>query len=116
MSDDTTRYGLPSVRDRDGNLKPVDYTFTYRGEEVTVRIVPPTAAEVDQYESLDDPTATHLAEIVCNHIVKPDYDDPEELTMAEITCYSQGILTFHGGDGADELADALDERLGETGN
>lgn len=115
-----TRYGLPTPRDKDGELLPVEYTYDWQGQTVTIKAIPPTVSELDTYEDLGlETTFGDLYEIVDQHLVKPELPDPKETTGRELSCYLQGIMNIGGGDGVDmaEAArEALEERTDGPGN
>ena len=102
-------YGLPVSRDTDGSLKPVDHTFEWGGQEVTLRLVPPTISQHEEYEALgEEATARDLVNILDRHLVEPDVgNDP---TARELFCYLEGIIDY-GVGGGDELADEVREEL-----
>lgn len=120
MSGSDTRYGLPSPRDKDGELLPVEHTYDWQGQEVTIKAVPPTVSELDGYENLGFETSFgDLYEIVDKHLLKPELPSQDDTSGRELSCYLQGIMNIGGGDGVDfaEAArDALDERASDSGN
>lgn len=114
----STQYGLTDERNSDGSRKEVEHTYDFEGQEVTVKLLPPTISEVEEYERLeakDEIDADKLKEIVREHIKKPEINDP---TMREVRCYVQAILDYsHGGGELAEMAEAeLEKRDGSTGN
>lgn len=112
-------YGLPTPRDDDGNLKPVEHTYKWSGQDVTIQLVPPTISQQEEYEELGTETSTSdLREILDEHLVKPDPDE-FDFTAREVLCYIEGIVDYSTGDldgVAAEVRDELDERQGEQGN
>lgn len=109
------QWGLRNVRNPDGSRKVQEHNYEFQGEEINIKLIPPTAEQLDEYEGKEeDMSATELAEIVDRHIVKPEIENPGEYTMVELNAYVQGILDFSAGD--EELNQALAERGGEMGN
>lgn len=115
-----TQYGLPGIRENDGSRKKVDHTFEWDGQEVTIRLIPPTISQHEEYEELgEEATAGQLASILDRHLVKPDVgDDP---TARELFCYLEGIIDYGvggGGELGDEVRDELEARqaTGAEGN
>ena len=112
-----SEWGLTSERNSKGERKPVEYEYEYQGEEVRVKLLPPTVSELEEYEELGEDTgAGELAEIVDKHIVKPEVDDP---TIRELFCYVEGIVSYGASGGNDFVAEArkeLEERADESGN
>jgi hypothetical protein len=115
-----SEYGLPSVRDKDGELRPVEHTYEWGGEEVTIKLLPPTISQQERYEELgEDVDVERLREIVDTHLVKPDIPDDESLTSRELFCYLEGIVDYSvgGGDGmAAEVQAELEKRNEAQGN
>lgn len=106
-----TEYGITKERDSDGNRKPVDHTFEFDGDEITIQLMPPTISEVEEFEEFgDDMPASKLKEIFNRHILKPDVEDP---TITELTAYVQGLVDY--ANGGTELADAAKEELEARG-
>jgi len=110
----TDGYGLPDTRDEDGGRKAVDHTFEWGGQEITIKLLPPTIAQQQEYEELgEEADAEALAEILDEHLVKPDVDDP---TTRELFCYLEGIVDYGvsgGGEVADEVREEIEERKDE---
>lgn len=106
-------YGLPTQRTGDdNNPDPVDHTFEWDGDEVTIKLVPPTLGQIKRYENLgDDVGIEALEEIVDDHIEKPEIP-AENMTMEEINCYVNGILD-HGQNGGGDLTDEAQQYLDE---
>lgn len=111
-------YGLPTKRDSDGNLQAVDHTYQWGGDEITIRLIPPTISEQEEYESLGvDTTYQDLVEIVEKHLVEPDISDIE-LSTRELNCYLDGIRDYgmNGNGMAAAVQEELEARAGEEGN
>jgi hypothetical protein len=113
-----SEYGLPDVRDKDGELQAVDHTYDWNGDEITIKLVPPTISEFEEYQDLgEDASSEELMPAVEDHLVKPEIDgDP---TMAELLCYVNGIVDYCTGNSgyAEEVREELDERQdGGRGN
>jgi len=114
-------YGLPEVRDPDtGDLQPVDHTFEFDNDEVTIRILPPTLSEQEEYENLGMETgADELRDILEDHLIKPEPPADGEWSMRELMAYLQGILDYSTG-GTDQSAlvqEEIERRGGtDTGN
>lgn len=112
-------YGLPGLRDEEGELKPQDHTFEWSGEEVTIKILPPTISQQEEYEELGMETTTEdLREILDEHLLKPD-PKQVELTGREVLCYVEGIVDYSTGDRdgvAAEVLEELEKREGGEGN
>lgn len=115
---DATEYGLPNLRDDEtGDLKPVTHTFTFDGDEVTIKFVPPTLAKTEEYadmgDRLDDETT---AEMLSEILIEPDLE-PAEFTQRELIAYPQGLKEWNlGRDLTEALNEALRERSGDSGN
>lgn len=114
-----SEYGLPTKRDESGNLEAVDHTYQWGGDEVTIKLVPPTISQQEEYENLDEDTSSsELTEIVDRHLVEPDTSEME-LTARELLCYVQGIYEYSVGEAegmASDVQAELDERAGDGGN
>lgn len=113
-----SEYGLPTNRDSDGELKPVDHTYEYAGDTITIKMVPPTITQQDEYEDLGAEVAFEdLNEIVERHIVKPDVENVE-LTTREVMCYLHGINDYglNGGSMAQAVQEELEQRSEGEGN
>ena len=112
-----SEWGLTSERNSDGDRKAVEHEYEYQGEDVKIKLLPPTVSELEEYEELGEDTDTsELAEIVDRHIVKPEVDDP---TIRELLCYVEGIASYGASGGNDFVAEArkeLEERADESGN
>lgn len=105
-----SEYGLPSLR-KDGELQPVDHTYVYGDEEITIKLRPPTIGEQEQYEELGQDAETEdLEEIVRRHLVKPEIPEDQELATRELFCYLEGIKDFSFG-GNTGLAEAVQAEL-----
>lgn len=103
-------WGLPSQRDSDGKLRPVEHEYEYQGESVKIKLFPPTVSQLEGYEEFGDETGvSELADVVGEHIVKPEIEDPSELTIRELMCYVQGIIDFGASGGSDFVEDAREE-------
>ena len=115
-----SEYGLPSVRDKDGELQAVDHTFEWDDDEITIRLLPPTITEQERYEELgEDANAERLREIIDRHLVKPEIPEDEDLTGRELTCYLEGIVDYSVGGGSDlrqQVSEELERREGAQGN
>lgn len=111
-------YGLPDARDSDGNIKEVDHTFEWDGEEVTIRLKPPTVAELQEYEELgEEANTSDLEEVLEDHLVKPELNG--DLMANELLCYVRGIVDYTSGSGnalVQGAREELEERQGEEGN
>jgi len=115
-----TEYGLPSVRDKNGELQAVEHAFTFGGQDITIKLLPPTISEFEEFEEFADKADVDpdkLEDIVRRHIIKPDIPEDKSLTFREITAYAKGIQDFSaGGSGVtEEIAEQLDE-LESKGN
>lgn len=111
-----TDYGLPEARDSEGKLQAVDHTFEFDGDEVTIKLVPPTKGDIEEYEQMDaDVSASQIADVLDKHLVKPDLD-PEEMTGRELNCYVEGIFDYStgGGDFHEAVQAELEKRAGEA--
>lgn len=120
MSDDS-EYGLTGLRDREGELQTVEHSFSFAGQRVTIRFDPPTLAEQEELETLDeDEPVAELERILDRHMVKPSVPDDGSWTAREMWAYIQGIVDWSmGGDGGlgDEIAEEIDDRTpGDEGN
>lgn len=118
---DTTEYGLTGLRDKDGELQAVDHTIEWNDSEVTIRFRPPTLAEQDELENLDeDEPVEKMEEILDKHMVKPAIPEDSSWTAREMWVYIQAIIDWSmGGDGGigDEIEEEIDERTpGDKGN
>lgn len=113
-------YGLPSQRDNEGNLKAVDHEFEYQDQTVAVKLYPPTVSQLEDYEEFGDETGTsELADVVDEHIVKPEIEDRGDLTIRELLCYVEGIVDYGASGGTDfveEAREELEARQDEEGN
>lgn len=108
-----TDYGITKERDSEGNRKPIDHTFEFGGEEVTIQIMPPTISEVEELEQLeneDEIDASRLNEMLSEFIIKPEVDDP---TMKEANAFAEGLMDYVSG--GTELAQAAQEELESRG-
>jgi hypothetical protein len=106
-----TEYGLPSTRDKDGELQPVDHSYQWDGDEVTIKLIPPTISEFEEYESMGEETgSSELRDIIDKHLVKPAIPEDEDLTMRELLCYVEGIVDYSEGS-SDEYAEEVQEEL-----
>jgi len=114
-----TDYGLTGLRDKDGEIQPVDYTYEWNGQEITIKLRPPTIAEQEEIEQLDDDApAGELEDLLSRHILKPEIKD--SWTTREMWAYIEGLMRWSMGDDAgdlaDELADELEKRDQSSGN
>lgn len=114
-----SEYGLPTPRDSNGNLKPVDHAFEWSGQEITIKLVPPTISQQEAYEELGmDTSAADLAEVLEDHLVEPDPNE-FDFTARELLCYVEGIVDYSTGDidgVAAEVREEIEEREGAEGN
>jgi hypothetical protein len=109
-----SEYGLPEVRDKDGDLQPVEHTYEWGGEDITIKLLPPTIPEYSDYENLGEETENEeLREIIGRHLVKPDIPEDQALTMPELLCYVEGIVDYCNGSAG--LGGAAREELEERG-
>lgn len=105
-----TEYGLPSARDEDGELQPVDHEFEWDGETVTIKLYPPTIADVEEYDNFgEDMDMSEMAEVVNDHLVEPDIDEPSDMTINEALCYVEGIVDYAMNGTSEAVQDALEE-------
>jgi hypothetical protein len=113
-----TDYGLPTVRDEQGDLQAVEHTFDYAGQEVTIKLVPPTISQQEEYEEMgEDVDADALRELLDEHLVEPDVSAAEDLTMREVMCYVEGIVDYSTGGGmAADVREELEQRDRSGGN
>lgn len=115
-----SEYGLAGRRDNEGNRKPVEHEFEWKGQPVTIKLLPPTVSEAEEYEDLGEEVgAGEMADIVGNHIVKPEFEDASDMTVEELQAYVMGIMDY-ASDG-DDLQDRVDAELekrddGSAGN
>jgi len=116
----TEQYGLTGLRDKDGDLQNVDYTYEWAGETVTIQFRPPTLAEQEELEDLDeDEPAENLESLLDDHMVKPSVPDDGSWTAREMWCYISGILRWSmGGENtlAADIEEEIDERTDGEGN
>lgn len=121
MSDaETPQYGLPTPRSNDGEREPVEFTFDWNGQSVTIVAIEPTVAELNRYENLGEEASFEtLYDIVDDHLVQPEIGSMDDLTGSELICYLTGIkqLGVMGGtDLAQDVNEALSEREATPGN
>lgn len=112
-------YGLTGLRDRDGELRPVEYTFEFGGETLTIKFHPPTLAEQEELENLDeDEPASEMASILDDYMIKPQIPDDGSWTAREMNAYLTGILQWSmgGTDLGQEIEEEIDERTASEGN
>ncbi|WP_089650089.1 hypothetical protein [Halobacterium hubeiense] len=113
-----TEYGLPGHRDSDGNRQPTDHTFEWDGDEVTIRLLPPTLSEVDAIENLpEDVDPETLRETISEPLVEPEL--AEDPTMPEVMVCMTGIMDYAYNGGSQLVREArseLDDREGDAGN
>jgi hypothetical protein len=116
-----SEYGLPGLRDKDGELQAVEHTYEWGGEEITIKLRPPTISEQDDYAELGEEASNEeLRGILDDHLVKPEIPEDQELTGRELLAYVEGIVDFSQGGGND-VAQAVQEELeqraeGSAGN
>lgn len=104
-------YGLPSPRDDEGNLKPVDHEFEFDGREVRIQLIPPTINQFEEYETLGEEISMEKVRgIIDRHIEKPTVD-AGEITMYELQCYFAGILDYATTGGSSELMETVRDEL-----
>lgn len=115
-----SQYGLPGVRDKEGKRQVVEHSFDWNGNEITVKMKPPTISQQEEYEELGrDASTEKLREIVDRHIVEPTIPDDEEWTAAEVLAFVEGIVDFStggGGRAAEAVRDELEDRAIDAGN
>lgn len=110
MSD--TEYGLAGFRDKDGNLQPVEHSYSWNGEEITIKFRPPTIAEQEELENLDDDAgASELEAVLDRHMVKPQIPDGGSWTTREMWAYLQGIMQHSIGEAG--IGEDLDEAIAD---
>lgn len=111
-------YGLAGLRDKDGDLQAVDYSYEWNDDEITIKLRPPTIAEQEELEDLDDDAGPdELEEILERHIVKPEIKG--SWTTREMWAYMEGIIKYSTGDEdgvADEIAAEIERRSDGQGN
>lgn len=111
-------YGIPDIRDADGELKGVDYTYDWNGQEVTIKHIPITLSEQKEIEAQGtDIEVDKMVEFIDRKIVKPE--PPEDWSLAEVMCYFEGIIEFATGGGGDVMEQArkeLERRADDEGN
>lgn len=103
-----TSYGIPDIRDSEGNLKGVDHTYEWNGREVTIKHVPLTSAEQQEIESegMDIDVST-MEEFLDRKMVEPS---PEgDWALAEVMCYFEGVVDFATGGGGELMEQAREE-------
>lgn len=101
-----TQYGLPEARNPDGSLKAVEHTFEWGGQDVTIKLTPPTDSQVQEYEALgDEASMDELRKIVDRHVEAPQYD---EYTMRELNCFITGIMDHAAGG---EMGEAIQAEI-----
>lgn len=104
-----TEYGLPTPRDSTGRLKPVDHTYDWGDHEVTIKLIPPTISQQEDYEELGTETSSEdLREILEDHLVEPDISEMD-LTARELLCYVEGIVDYSVGDARGMAAEVQEE-------
>lgn len=106
------QYGLTDERDSDGNRKAVEHSYEWDGQDIHIKLIPPTISEIEEYEEFgEEMPASKLRDVIDDHIVKPEVEDP---TMREVMCYIEGIIDY-AGEG-NELANAAQEELESRSN
>lgn len=114
-----SEYGLPTKRDDEGNLEPVDHEFEWGDQTVTLKLIPPTISQQEEYENLGEETGSdELLEILEEHLVEPDPTD-YDLTAREMLCYVNGIVDYSVGEAtgmAGDIRAELDARQDAGGN
>jgi len=117
-----TEYGLTGLRDGDGNRQPVEHTFEYSGDKVTIKFIPPTLNEVDDIEEMmqdDDLDVDEIQQPLDDYLVKPSLPDDDGWTLREFDAYISGIYEWSmGAEGIhSEVREELEEREnGTAGN
>lgn len=111
-----SEYGLATPRDDEtDDPLPVDHTYEWDEEEVTIELVPPTLDQLEEYQDLGgDVDTDRLRDIVDKHITKPDIP-AGKMTVREVNCYIRGILDYGEDGGSDriqQMREALQERNG----
>lgn len=108
-----SEYGLTQPRDDDGDPEPVDHTYEWDGEEVTIELVPPTLEQLKEYRDLGtDADMEELEKIVDRHVIKPEMP-AAEMTEREVTCYMFGLRDYSesgGGERMQQVREAITER------
>jgi len=116
----TEQYGLTDLRDKDGDLENVEFSYEWAGEEITIKFRPPTLSEQEEFEDLDeDEPAENLESLLDEHMVKPSVSEDSSWTAREMWCYITGIMRWSmGGENslAADIEDEIDERTGGEGN
>lgn len=103
-----SQYGIPNLRDADGQLKGVDHTYEWNGQEITIKHIPITSSEQQEIESHGrDIDVEVMQNLLDKKIVKPEVEG--EWSLAEILCYFEGIVDFAGGGGGEVMAQAREE-------
>ena len=103
-----TDYGISGLRDADGERKVVEHTHQFDGEDVTIKFVPPTIAEVDDLEELleqEDLSPADIQQPLNDYLVEPTIPDGEDWTLREFNCYIEAIYSWSLGQ-ADHTAPA----------
>lgn len=115
-----TEYGLPDIRDADGELQAVEYSYEWNGHELTIKFRPPTLSEQERLEGLDDDAgADELESLLNDHMVKPSVPEDSSWTAREMWAYVTGLIKWASGDDDDlaqEVQEEIDERSGGEGN
>lgn len=115
-----SEYGLSGFRDKDGKRQTVEHTYTWDGQEVTIKLDPPTISQQEEYEQLgEEADSERLREIVDRHVVEPSIPEDEEWTTREVMCYLEGIINFSvggGGEMGEAIRDEIEARGGTPGN
>lgn len=114
-------YGLPTPRDGENNLLPQDHSYEWNGQEVKIKLIPPTISQLEQYQNLgDDVEVDALRDIVDTHVEEPLKSkglNAGDLTVREVNCYVEGIIDYGdtGGKKMEEVREAIEEREGRSG-
>jgi hypothetical protein len=117
-----SEYGLAGLRDADGTRQPVEHTYEYAGDEVTIKFIPPTLNEVDEIEERmqdDDLDVEEIQQPLDDYLIEPSIPDGEGWTLREFDAYITGIYEWSmGAEGIHaEVRDELEERgNGTAGN
>ena len=102
-------YGIPDIRDADGDLKGVDHTYEWNGHEVTIKHVPVTISEQQDIEAQGaDVDVEYMQDFLDDHLVKPAAP-AGDWSLAEVLCYFEGMIDFASGGGNDLMQQAREE-------
>lgn len=115
-----SNYGLPVPRDGEGELQAVDHEYEWGGQNVQIKIIPPTIAQIREYEKFGtDASVDDMIDVYERHIEEPSIPT-DNLTSRELMCYVEGIVDYGtGGGGSDIVQQAqaeLEQRETAAGN